>query len=213
MPGLIDNHVHIVDDGQHAGDLPDPTPASQTIEARAAEEARADAAARLHHRARPRRPGVRHQAGDRRRQGRRARASIPAARWSRRLRATATRGCRTSARAASSARCRCGEQLGFNFIADGRDEVLTATRENLRFGATQIKVHGRRRRGHGLRSARRHAVHAGRDEGRGRGGRRLGHLRHRARLHAARGAPRRRGGRQVHRARPAARRGHDQAAR
>lgn len=33
-----------------------------------------------------------------------------------------------------------GEQIGFNFIADGRDEVLTATRENLRAGATQIKV-------------------------------------------------------------------------
>jgi len=33
-----------------------------------------------------------------------------------------------------------GEQLGANYIADGRDEVLTATRENLRAGATQIKV-------------------------------------------------------------------------
>lgn len=33
-----------------------------------------------------------------------------------------------------------GEKLGATFIADGRDEVLTATRENLRFGASQIKV-------------------------------------------------------------------------
>jgi imidazolonepropionase-like amidohydrolase len=33
-----------------------------------------------------------------------------------------------------------GEQLGVNFIADGRPEVLTAVRENLRFGASQIKV-------------------------------------------------------------------------
>ena len=33
-----------------------------------------------------------------------------------------------------------GELLGANFIADGRDEVLTATRENLRAGASQIKV-------------------------------------------------------------------------
>jgi imidazolonepropionase-like amidohydrolase len=33
-----------------------------------------------------------------------------------------------------------GELLGIGFIADGRDEVLTATRENLRAGATQIKV-------------------------------------------------------------------------
>lgn len=33
-----------------------------------------------------------------------------------------------------------GETLGAGFIADGRDEVLTAVRENLRAGATQIKV-------------------------------------------------------------------------
>ena len=32
------------------------------------------------------------------------------------------------------------ESFGANFIADGRDEVLTATRENLRFGASQIKL-------------------------------------------------------------------------
>ncbi len=33
-----------------------------------------------------------------------------------------------------------GELLGVGFIADGRDEVLTATRENLRGGASQIKI-------------------------------------------------------------------------
>jgi imidazolonepropionase-like amidohydrolase len=33
-----------------------------------------------------------------------------------------------------------GEELGATFIADGRDEVLTATRENLRMGASQIKL-------------------------------------------------------------------------
>jgi len=32
------------------------------------------------------------------------------------------------------------ELFGATFIADGRDEVLTATRENLRFGASQIKL-------------------------------------------------------------------------
>ncbi|HEX7719480.1 MAG TPA: amidohydrolase family protein, partial [Woeseiaceae bacterium] len=32
------------------------------------------------------------------------------------------------------------EQLGAGFIADGRDEVLTAVRENLRFGASQLKL-------------------------------------------------------------------------
>ncbi len=33
-----------------------------------------------------------------------------------------------------------GELLGANFIADGRADVLSATRENLRYGACQIKV-------------------------------------------------------------------------
>ena len=33
-----------------------------------------------------------------------------------------------------------GELMGIGFIADGRDEVLTSTRENLRAGASQIKV-------------------------------------------------------------------------
>ena len=32
------------------------------------------------------------------------------------------------------------EELGATFIADGRADVLTATRENLRFGASQIKL-------------------------------------------------------------------------
>lgn len=32
------------------------------------------------------------------------------------------------------------EQLGATWIADGRDDVLAATRENLRFGASQIKM-------------------------------------------------------------------------
>ena len=32
------------------------------------------------------------------------------------------------------------EEFGATFIADGRDEVLTATRENLRMGASQIKL-------------------------------------------------------------------------
>lgn len=32
------------------------------------------------------------------------------------------------------------EKMGASIIADGRDEVLTATRENLRFGASQVKL-------------------------------------------------------------------------
>ena len=32
------------------------------------------------------------------------------------------------------------ELFGANFIADGTSEILTATRENLRFGASQIKL-------------------------------------------------------------------------
>lgn len=34
------------------------------------------------------------------------------------------------------------EEYGATFIADGRDEVLTATRENLRMGSSQIKLMG-----------------------------------------------------------------------
>lgn len=59
------------------------------------------------------------------------------------------------------------EEEGATFIADGRDEVLTATRENLRMGASQIKIMG----GGGtscLRPYRRHAIYSRRDEGSGR---------------------------------------------
>ena len=106
-----------------------------------------------------------------------------------------------------------GEQLGFNFIADGRDEVLTATRENLRYGASQIKVMA----GGGAASAydpldvtqytldeMKAAVEAADD------------WNTYVTVHAytpQSGAPRRRSRRQGDRARPAARRGDDQVAR
>ena len=55
-------------------------------------------------------------------------------------------------------------------------------------GRVADQADGRRRRGVELRPARRHAVHRRRAARGGRGGRELGHLRHGARLHAARRA-------------------------
>ncbi|MCK7468778.1 MAG: hypothetical protein MZU91_12085 [Desulfosudis oleivorans] len=60
-----------------------------------------------------------------------------------------------SARAGSAARCTVGELHRGDFIADGRDEVLTATRENLRARREPDQGDGGRRRGLGLRPARR----------------------------------------------------------
>ena len=100
------------------------------------------------------------------------------------------------------------ELEGLAAIADSPDEVRLRAREQLRLGASQIKVMG----GGGVSSPYNpieltHPVHRSRDPGRGRGRRELGHLRHRPCLHAARhpaGAP---GRRESHRARPARRRG------
>ena len=43
-----------------------------------------------------------------------------------------------------------GEELGVDFIADGRPQVLTATRENLRYRRQPDQGDGRRWRGDGL---------------------------------------------------------------
>jgi imidazolonepropionase-like amidohydrolase len=139
MPGLIDNHVHIALSTTSQAELVDPKFTPELLQARATEEAKqmllrgftsvrdmggpmlADRAAID----RGERPGPRIYPsgamisqtsghGDSR---------LPSER-SRRFFGEVSRG----------------EVLGANFIADGRDEVLTATRENLRAGATQIKV-------------------------------------------------------------------------
>ena len=207
MPGLIDNHVHITMSASTQDELLDPRRRLTSLQATRHGGGEADAAARLHRRARPGRPrcfGIKPAIDKGKLPGPRIYPSgamisqtsghgdsrLPSER-SRRFVGEVSRG----------------ELLGVNFIADGRDEVLTATRENLRAGAEPDQGDGRRRRGLGLRPARRDAVHARRDEGRRRGRRRLEHLRHRARLHREGRAPRGRGRRQVHRARAAARRG------
>jgi imidazolonepropionase-like amidohydrolase len=139
MPGLIDNHVHITMSASSQRDLIDSNVSIETLQSRATVEAgqmllrgftsvrdlggpvfELKAAIDL-----GKTPGPRiypsgamiSQAsghGDSRLPGER----------SRRFGGTVSRG----------------ELMGANFIADGRDEVLTATREDLRAGASQIKV-------------------------------------------------------------------------
>jgi imidazolonepropionase-like amidohydrolase len=139
MPGLIDNHVHIFISASNLQDLLNPSVSAETLQARATEEAaqmllrgfttvRDMGGPMLSTRAaidRGEAPGPRIYPsgalisqtaghGDFR---------LPHER-SRRFFGDISRG----------------ELLGATFIADGRDEVLTATRENLRAGATQIKL-------------------------------------------------------------------------
>jgi len=139
MPGLIDNHVHVVMTASSQEDLLDPRNSFATIEARGAEEAKQmllrgfttvrdlgsptfgikraiDSGKAVGPRIYPSGAMVSQTSGH-------GDSRLPSEK-SRRFFGTVSRG----------------EQMGFNFIADGRDEVLTATRENLRFGATQIKV-------------------------------------------------------------------------
>ena len=78
------------------------------------------------------------------------------------------------------------EREGMAAIADSPDEVRLRAREQLRKGASQIKLMGGGGVSSPLQPDRVDAVHRGRDARRGRGGGELGHLRHRARLHPAR---------------------------
>jgi imidazolonepropionase-like amidohydrolase len=139
MPGLIDNHVHIVMTASTQPDMLDPKNSFAVIEAKGAAEAKAmllrgfttvrdlggpsfgikraiDAGKAAGPRIYPSGAMVSQTSGH-------GDTRLPSER-SRRFFGKVSRG----------------EEMGFNFIADGRDEVLTATRENLRFGATQIKV-------------------------------------------------------------------------
>ena len=90
------------------------------------------------------------------------------------------------------------ELMGVAAIADSPDEVRLRTREQLRQGASQIKLMG----GGGVSSPHNpiefDPVHRAGAACRGRGGRRLGHLRSRACLYAGRDPPGDRGRRQVH---------------
>jgi len=139
MPGLIDNHVHLVMTASTQAQMLDPKTPFATLEARGAEEARRmllrgfttvrdlggpvfgikraiDSGKAIGPRIYPSGAMVSQTSGH-------GDSRLPHER-SRRFFGEVSRG----------------EQMGINFIADGRDEVLTAVRENLRFGATQIKV-------------------------------------------------------------------------
>jgi len=139
MPGLIDNHVHIFMSASRQEDMLDPKTTPEILQSRAAEEAtlmllRGFTSARdmggpvfdfkrsidqgktVGPRIYPSGAMVSQTSGH-------GDSRLPSER-SRRFFGVASKG----------------ECLGVNFIADGRDEVLTATRENLRFGASQIKV-------------------------------------------------------------------------
>jgi imidazolonepropionase-like amidohydrolase len=139
MPGLIDNHVHITMSASSQRDLIDPNVSLETLQSRATVEA-GEVLLRGFTSVRDlggpvfelkaaidqgKTPGPRIYPsgamisqtsghGDSRLPGER----------SRRFGGTVSRG----------------ELMGADFIADGRDEVLTATREDLRAGASQIKV-------------------------------------------------------------------------
>ena len=139
MPGLIDNHVHVVMSASSQEELLDPKTAVDTIQARATAEAgqmlmRGFTAVRdLGGPLVAARPAI--DAGD-----------LPGPRiYPSGAIISQTSGHGDSRLPTERSRrffgeVSRGEQLGANFIADGRDEVLTATRENLRFGASQIKV-------------------------------------------------------------------------
>jgi imidazolonepropionase-like amidohydrolase len=139
MPGLIDNHVHVVMTASTQAEMVDPQATFASIEARGAEEARQmllrgfttvrdlggpsfgikraiDSGQAVGPRIYPSGAMISQTSGH-------GDSRLPTER-SRRF----------------FGKPSIGEELGFNFIADGRDEVLTATRENLRFGAAQIKV-------------------------------------------------------------------------
>jgi imidazolonepropionase-like amidohydrolase len=139
MPGLIDNHAHITLSASSQRDLIDPKIAAETLQARAVEEAsqmllRGFTAVRdlggpvFELKAaidQGKSPGPRiYPSG--------AMISQTSGHGDSRL---PNERSRRYGGAVSR-----GELLGANFIADGRDEVLTATRENLRGGASQIKV-------------------------------------------------------------------------
>jgi imidazolonepropionase-like amidohydrolase len=139
MPGLIDNHVHLFMTGSSQGEMMDAKATFEELEAKAAEEARQmlmrgftavrdmggpvfglkkaiDKGETPGPRIYPSGAMISQTSGH-------GDFRLPSDR-SRRFGGQITKG----------------ESMGIGFIADGRDEVLTATRENLRGGASQIKV-------------------------------------------------------------------------
>lgn len=139
MPGLIDNHVHIFMGANSEKQLHDPKETAESLHARAAEEAKQMLMRGF--------TSVRDVGGpvfDLKRAIDQGKSIGP------RIYPSGAMISQTSGhgdfRALNERSRRFGgkltaaELMGVSFIADGRDEVLTATRENLRAGASQIKV-------------------------------------------------------------------------
>ncbi len=139
MPGLIDNHVHIFMAGSSQAQLLDPKTTFEMLEATAAEEAKKmlmrgytsvrDVGGPVF--------GVKRMIDQGKTMGPRiypSGALISQTSGHGDFRMPEDRAHRFGGSFTK------GELLGVGFIADGRDEVLTATRENLRAGASQIKV-------------------------------------------------------------------------
>jgi imidazolonepropionase-like amidohydrolase len=139
MPGLIDNHVHIFMSASSQAEMMDPKATFEALEAKAAEEARLmllrgftavrDMGGPVF--------GIKRAIDERRSVGPRiypSGAMISQTSGHGDFRLPQDRSRRFGGQMTA------GELMGIGFIADGRDEVLTATRENLRAGASQIKV-------------------------------------------------------------------------
>ena len=139
MPGLIDNHVHIFMSASSQAEMMDPKATFASLEAKAAAEARLmllrgftaarDVGGPVF--------GIKKSIDQGRNIGPRIYSSgamISQTSGHGDFRMPEDRSRRFGGKITA------GELMGIGFIADGRDEVLTATRENLRAGASQIKV-------------------------------------------------------------------------
>ena len=139
MPGLIDNHVHIFMSASSQAEMLDPKATFASLEAKAAEEARLmllrgftaarDVGGPVF--------GIKRAIDQGKSIGPRiypSGAMISQTSGHGDFRMPEDRSRRFGGQITA------GELMGIGFIADGRDEVLTATREDLRAGASQIKV-------------------------------------------------------------------------
>jgi imidazolonepropionase-like amidohydrolase len=139
MPGLIDNHVHIFMSASSQAEMMDPKATFASLEAKAAEEARLmllrgftsvrDMGGPVF--------GIKRAIDQGKNIGPRiypSGAMISQTSGHGDFRLPEDRSRRFGGQMT------VGELMGIGFIADGRDQVLTATRENLRAGASQIKV-------------------------------------------------------------------------
>jgi imidazolonepropionase-like amidohydrolase len=139
MPGLIDNHVHIFMSASSQAEMMDPKATFASLEAKAAEEARLmllrgftsarDVGGPVF--------GIKRAIDQGKNIGPRiypSGAMISQTSGHGDFRMPEDRSRRFGGQMTA------GELMGIGFIADGRDEVLTAVRENLRAGASQIKV-------------------------------------------------------------------------